>query len=83
MVTHFWDGTKECLMTIAADRERFGLATLDPDGEIVAGSYGTWKLSLHGGLGRGGARRQHTGRHRLGHRLGDSPVPGPPPARTI
>ena len=36
-------------MTIAADRERFGLATLDPDGEIVAGSYGTWKLSYTAG----------------------------------
>ncbi len=36
-------------MSISAAREVYGHAALDPDGEIVAGSYGAWKLTYTAG----------------------------------
>lgn len=50
-------------MTIAAEPERYGSATLDPDGDIIAGSYGTWTLAYtagSGGVAPGGCIRVYT-----------------------
>lgn len=50
-------------MSVSELRESCGYATLEPDGEVVAGSYGTWRLTYaagYRGVAAGGNIRVYT-----------------------